>query len=159
MPDDVPQPRQFADESTRPLVRLIWGRFDAHRGMTWLALVGLAAAVAMAVLGLPPIDLHGPQHHLGIMSPTCGGTRAARLTAQGRLSEAWVYNPAGIVAVLGAAAVTARAAIGLTTGRWANVVFTWTPRRRGLVLAVAVVLIVALEVRQQLRADLLMAGT
>ena len=80
------------------------------------------------------------------MSPTCGGTCAVRLTAQGRLSEAWAYNPMGIVAVLGAAAVTARAAIGLTTGRWANVGLTWTPRRKRLVLAVAPGPAVALEV-------------
>lgn len=140
-------------------MRLIWGRFDAHRWVTWLALFGLAVAAAMAVFGLPPIDLHGPQHHLGIMSPTCGGTRAARLTAQGRLGEAWAYNPLGIAAVLGAAAVTIRATLGLTTGRWANVGFTWTPRRKRIVLTLVVVLGIALEVRQQLRADLLMSGT
>jgi len=124
-----------------------------------MALFGVAVAAAMAVFGLPPIDLHGPQHYLGIMSPTCGGTRAARLTAQGRLDEAWAYNPLGIAAVLGAAVVTARAAIGLTTGRWANVGFAWTRRRKGLVLTLVVALGIALEVRQQLRADLLMSGT
>lgn len=171
MPDDVAPPRaQSPDESerllvrpvrrrsARPFVRLTWGRSDAHRWFTWLALFGLTATAAMAVFGLPPIDLHGPQHHLGIMSPTCGGTRAARLAAQGRFEEAWAYNPVGIAAVLGAAAVTARALLGVTTGRWINVGFSWTPRRTRVVLALVVALAIALEVRQQLRADLLMAG-
>lgn len=152
----MPPPRRSADEAVNPFIRLTWGRFDAHRWVTWLALFGLAAAVAMAIFGLPPIDLHGPQHHAGVMSPTCGGTRAARLTAQGRLSEAWNYNPLGIVAALGAALVSTRAAVGFTSGRWINVDGAWTPRRKRVVIALAVVLAIALWVRQQLRADLLM---
>lgn len=159
MPDDETRPRRSTDESDRPFIHLAWERFDAHRWVTWLALIGLTAAVAMAIFGLPPIDLHGPQHHVGVMSPTCGGTRAARLTAQGRLDEAWTYNPLGILAVLAAVAVSARAAVGLTAGRWVNVGFAWTPRRKRVVITLAVLLTIALEVRQQLRADLLMAGT
>lgn len=112
----------------------------------------------MAFFGLPPVDFHGPQHFLGIMSPTCGGTRAARHTALGELGLAWAYNPLGIVAVAGAALATARAALGWTAGRWANVGIAWTPRRKRVAIIALVVLVVALGVRQQLRADLLMSG-
>lgn len=140
-------------------MRVVWDRVDAHRWATWLALFGLAVAAAMAVFGLPPLDLHGPQHHMGVMSPTCGGTRAARLTAQGNLAEAWTYNPLGIAAVLGAMAVTARGVVGATTGRWVNLRFVWTPRRKRIVLIVVAALVIALEVRQQLHADLLMTDS
>lgn len=92
------------------------------------------------------------------MSPACGGRRAARLTAQGHFGRAWTYNPLGIAAVLGAAAVTVRGLLGLTVGRWINLGLAWTPRRRRIVLTVVAIGTVALEVRQQLRVDLLMTG-
>jgi hypothetical protein len=127
--------------------------------MTALAALALAIAVTMAVVGLPPVDLHGPLHKFGIMDPLCGGTRAARYTAQGNLAEAWRYNPLSILIVVGAALALLRAAVGLLGRRWINVSLAWTrPRRRWLILTVLVLLAV-LEVRQQLRADLLMAGT
>lgn len=127
--------------------------------MTTIAVVGLAAAGAMAVFGLPPVDLHGPLHRMGIMDPLCGGTRATRYAAQGRWELAWRYNPLGIITVLGAAALLARTMVGFTTGRWINVDIAWTPRRRVLTVGAIVILLVMLEVRQQLRADLLIAGT
>lgn len=156
--EDWPPPRQLAVTQTRPFARAAWGRNDAHWWATWLALLGLAVAAAMAVFGLPPIDMHGPQHHLGIMSPTCGGTRAALLTAQGNLAEAWTYNPLGVAAVVGATAMTIRGMVGATTGRWLNIRLAWTPRRARIALVVVTALVLALEVRQQLRADLLMTG-
>ena len=64
--------------------------------------MGASIAVAMAIYGLPAVDLHPPLHRLGIMDPLCGGTRAARYAAQGRFEDAWTYNPLGIVAVYGA---------------------------------------------------------
>jgi len=122
-------------------------------------MVGVVIAGAMAVFGLPPVDLHGPFHRFGIMDPLCGGTRAARYTAQGEWALAWKYNPLGILAVLGATAVTIRTVIGALTRRWIAVQIYWTPRRRRAAILIVLALLVALEVRQQLRADLLIAGT
>ncbi|MEU4365425.1 DUF2752 domain-containing protein [Promicromonospora sp. NPDC023987] len=121
--------------------------------------VPLAAAAMMVALGLPPVDLHGPLHLVGIMDPFCGGTRTARYAAQGNLAEAWRYNPLSIVIVYGALVVVARAGVGLVTQRWLTMKIGSTPARRRRVITVALVLLVLLEVRQQLRADLLMEGT
>ena len=140
-------------------LQVSWQRGDRHRLISVFAFVGLGIAAAMAVFGLPPVDLHGPFHRFGIMDPLCGGTRAARYTTLGEWALAWKYNPLGILAVLGAAAVTGRSLLGLLTRRWLNLAFSWTPRRRRLAITMILVLLVALEVRQQLRADLLMAGT
>lgn len=49
-------------------VSLRWEPRDHHRWATALALVGLTIAAAMALFGLPPVDLHPPMHHLGIMN-------------------------------------------------------------------------------------------
>lgn len=146
-------------ESAAQSLHLTWCRRDEHRWVTLLAAGGAGVAVAMAIFGLPAIDLHPPIHRLGIMDPLCGGTRAARYAAQGRLAEAWKYNPLGIVTVYGAAIAVARAGLGLVTGWWLNAEVQWTPRRRRIAWLVAVVLFTALEVRQQMRADLLIAGT
>ncbi len=140
-------------------LRLLVERRDRHRWVTLLAVAGVTIAAAMAVFGLPPLPLHGPQHYLGIMSPTCGGTRAARFTAQGDLAQAWRYNPLGIAAVLGATLAVLRAVVGAATGRWVNASMSWTSRRRRIAIVVVLVLVVLLEVRQQTRADLLIAGT
>jgi hypothetical protein len=144
-------------------VRLSVDPEDAHRAMTQvatgLALVGLTMAVGMAVFGLPPVDLHGPLHRFGIMDPLCGGTRAARLTAQGHLAQAWTYNPLGILAVLGAAGVVLRTVTGAVTCRRVNLHSRLTRRRRRQLLVLLLIAILALEIRQQLRADLLIAGT
>ena len=93
------------------------------------------------------------------MDPFCGGTRAARYTAQGQWALAWQYNPLGIAAVLGASAATLRAVAGLLSRRWLTVRLQWTRGSRRLVLAIGVALFVALMVRQQLRADLLVQDT
>lgn len=140
-------------------LQVSWQRRDRHRLITAIAFVGVGITGAMAVFGLPPVDLHGPFHRIGIMDPLCGGTRAARYTTHGEWALAWKYNPLGTLTVLGAAAVTARSLVGLLTRRWLNLAFSWTPGRRRLAITVILALLVALEVRQQLRADLLMAGT
>ncbi len=93
------------------------------------------------------------------MDPLCGGTRAAAYTARGEWAQAWRYNPLGILAVLAAGVAVLRAAIGVLTGRWVTLTIAWTPRRARAVAATATVLLVALTVRQQLRAELLIAGT
>ena len=127
--------------------------------ITVVGVIGAAAAVAMAVFGLPPVDLHGPLHRYGVMDPLCGGTRSAWYTVQGRIALAWRYNPLGIVTVLAAVAALLRAALAVSTGRWLDVAVTWTPRRRLFVAVVGIMLLAVLEVRQQARADLLTAGT
>lgn len=139
-----------------PWVRVGWSSTDAMRIVTVGGAVGLAAAVAMAVFGLPPVDLHGPLHRMGIMDPLCGGTRSARLTAQGRLGEAWTYNPVGIAATVAAAAAVGRVIIGVAARRWVNVQISWTSRRARVAAVVLVALLVLLEIRQQGRVDLLM---
>jgi hypothetical protein len=142
-----------------PLVRFqIEGR-DRHWWLTVVALLALAIVAAMAVFGLPPVDLHGPLHKVGIMDPFCGGTRAARYTAQGNVAEAWRYNPISILIVWGAGLAILRAAVGFLTRRWVTLSVTWTPTRRRWAVAIVVGLMVLLEIRQQMRADLLMAGT
>jgi uncharacterized protein DUF2752 len=138
-----------------PFLRWSWQAYDTHRPVTVVAFLGVAAAASMAIAGLPPVDLHGPLHYIGIMDPLCGGTRAARFTMRGEFALAWKYNPLGILAVVAAVAATGRAVVGLLTRRWVSVAIAWTPTRRywviGLILAAAVVL----EVRQQLLASLL----
>lgn len=130
---------------------------DRYAAITAVAVLGVIAAFAMAAFGLPPVDIHGPLHRLGIMDPLCGGTRAARYTAAGNLQMAWKYNPLGIVVVAGGGAVVARAIVGLTTRRWVTPNIRWTTRGRRTVLAVTGVLLVVLEVRQQLLAQMLLA--
>lgn len=149
------------DPRTRErVVSLAWDDRDRHRWWLTAPAVGaVVVAALMAVFGLPPLDLHPPTHRLGIMDPFCGGTRSARLTAQGDLAGAWKYNPLGIVAVLGAAVAVARAVIGLVTRRWLSISVAWTSRWRRAAILVVVVLLVLLEIRQQGRADLLMEGT
>lgn len=141
------------------VARLSWGIRDRHRLVTVVALLGAAAAVAMGIWGLPPVDLHGPLHKVGIMDPLCGGTRAARYTIEGDLVNAWQYNPLGIASVVGAFLATARTALGLVAGRWLNLSINWSGRRRTIAAALVVTLVVLLQIRQQARADLLMEGT
>jgi hypothetical protein len=46
-------------------VRLGWERSDRHPTLAPLAAAGLLAAGVLAVVGLPPVDPHGPLHRLG----------------------------------------------------------------------------------------------
>lgn len=132
------------------LAPVVARRGDEHPVWTRIALGGLAIAVLLAVFGLPPVDLHGPLHYLGVMDPLCGGTRSVYLTMHGHLREALRYNPAGPVLVVAALAVLFRAAAGRLTGYWVRV---HPPRPVGI--AVVVVALVALEVNQQLHVTLL----
>jgi drug/metabolite transporter (DMT)-like permease len=129
---------------------------DRHSPTTIIGAAGLLAGVVMAVLGLPPVDLHGPLHHLGIMDPFCGGTRAAYYTLRGQGGQAWRYNPLGMLAVLAASVAVARAAAGMVTRRWVNLTVTWSPARRRAMVAAVLMAAAALEVRQQMIAPLLM---
>ena len=136
-----------------------WEQRDEHRVVTVIALALAGIAIVMAIAGLPPVDLHGPLHKMGIMDPLCGGTRAARYTAQGNLVEAWRYNPLGILVVLGSLAVVLRTGLGMIGRRWLNISLRLTPRTRLIAFGLLLLLTIALEARQQMRADLLMAGT
>lgn len=143
----------------QPRLGLSWQRSDRHGLITAIGLLGMATAVAMAVYGLPPVDLHGPLHRFGIMDPLCGGTRAAYYTTQGQLALAWKYNPLGIITVAMAAVATTRIVVGLLSRHWLTLHVTWTPSRVKIAVTIGLVLLVMLEVRQQLLANLLMAGT
>jgi hypothetical protein len=147
------------DGASQRFLALSWDSDDRHRLASWLAMIGLVIVATMAVFGLPPVDLHGPLHRLGIMDPLCGGTRAARYTAQGNFPFAWKYNPLGILTVIAVAAIACRTALGLSIRRWLTVELRWTPRRMRWALAALTMALVALEIRQQFRADLLIAGT
>lgn len=134
------------------LVALTWDSHDAHPRLRSVALGGLAAAVALAVVGLPPVDLHGPLHRAGIMDPLCGGTRSLRAALRGDLAGAWHLNPLGPVLVGGAMAVLARTVVGWGSGRWLTVRVAW---RRPAVRAVLALAAALLAVNQQLHADVL----
>ncbi len=124
---------------------------DEHRGLTIALVVSLVAAAALAVYGLPPVGLHGPNHYAGLMAPTCGMTRAVRFLLIGDAAAAWRYNPAVFVlGAVGAAGVT-RTAAGVLLGRW------WQPRlaHRGPAVLFAVVAVLVLWANQQAHAELL----
>lgn len=130
-------------------------RDDVHPVWTWLAVTGLVIAVALALFGLPPVDLHGPLHRLGIMDPLCGATRSWYLITQGQLREAIRYNPAAPILLVATVVACARAAVGWATGRWVTVRVS---RRISLPhMVVLVIAVAALEINQQLHAELLMA--
>jgi hypothetical protein len=136
------RPTRFPTALVRP--------HDAYPVWTWIALTGLVIAALLAVLGLLPVDLHGPLHHLGVMDPLCGGTRSVYLTMHGQLREAVRYNPAGPALVAGAVGVLIRAGVGRATGYWVGV-----PIPKRILIPVALVALAALEANQQLHAVLL----
>lgn len=124
---------------------------NRHPALVWVATAGLIAATLLGTLGMPPVDVHLPTHHLGIMGPLCGMTRSVARAATGDMVGSWRYHPGGIILVAGAWACIGRAALGRLTGRWFNLHLTVTRHgwwAIGLALA-------ALTVNQQLRADLL----
>lgn len=118
--------------------------------LTWLCLAAVFAAGALAVVGVPPIDIHGPLHYAGIMDPLCGGTRATYLVMHGDLRRGWEYNPAVPVLVVAVVVVLVWSFAGRAMGRWITIA---VPRRIGLMIVVAA--LVALEVNQQSHAALL----
>jgi hypothetical protein len=120
--------------------------------LTMAVALACTAAAAMAIFGLPPVDLHGPWHYLGVMDPLCGMTRAARLLALGQIGRAVEYNPASpLLAALGAVVVV-RAGIGWARGRWLRVQVHLSP----LTLTAVALLVGLLWAHQQTHAALLM---
>lgn len=152
LPASDVRPRTGGSYSGRLGGALAWDAFDAHRRATGLAVLVLVAGGALAVAGLPPVDLHGPLHRVGIMDPACGMTRATRLLFRGDLAGATAYNPASIALGVAAALLAVRALVGGITHRWLNL--RWH-RARPLALPVAAVALAVLEIRQQLQAGLL----
>jgi uncharacterized protein DUF2752 len=138
-------------ESHGRAVRLRWSDADRHGAVTALAAAGLVLAAALAVFGLPPVDLHMPIHRLGLMDPACGMTRGVRVTLRGDLSRAIDYNPAAPLVLLGGLLVLARWVVGRLTGRWLDASVRWT---RPLV-ATTIVVVAALWIRQQANVALL----
>ncbi len=132
-------------------VMLRWANHDGHRAFTALALVGAPVAALLALFGLPPVDVHGPLHYLGIMGPTCGVTRGVMWFTRGDFATAWAYNPVSLLMVPGAAVMLARGLHGRVTGRWLNL----SVRRRRWMIVVGVAAVAALTARQQLHVDLL----
>lgn len=140
---------RFATPDEGP-VSFEWGTRDDHPQVVALVAVAVLAAVGLALLGLPPLDLHGPLHRAGVMDPLCGMTRAVRSLTRGDVATAWRFNPGSFVLPTAAAAVVMRWAIGQHTGRWARVVLS-----RRVTLAVCAAGAALLEVNQQLHADYL----
>ncbi|WCO68038.1 DUF2752 domain-containing protein [Iamia majanohamensis] len=117
----------------------------------WLvALAGLAVVggLWLRVAGLPGVDLHGPLHQMGIMSPTCGGTRATYLLVRGDLLGAWSWNPLVPLLAVGFVAAVARFVVGCLSGRWLNL---HLPRR--VWVGALVIGFALLEINQQIQAD------
>lgn len=143
-------PKRYRDHHFGP-VAYSWVDHDRHRPLTVAALLGLPLAVLLAVFGLPPVDIHGPLHYMGIMGPTCGLTRSVMWFTRGQLATAWEYNPVGMLVVPGAVVVMGRAGFGWWTGHWAD----FKVRRNRRLIALLVVGALILTLRQQLRVDLL----
>lgn len=138
-----------ANRSTALTLR--WEGHDRHPTTTHLALVGIPLVVVLAIVGLPPIDIHGPLHYLGIMGPTCGMTRGVMWTARGDLAQAWQFNPASLLVIPTMVGLSVRITYGQVTSRWLNLHIRWRP----WLWIIPTVLILMLTIRQQLNVDLL----
>ncbi|WP_405133026.1 DUF2752 domain-containing protein [Nocardia sp. NBC_01388] len=132
------------------MMRTGFGEKDSIAWLTWTAMTLLVAAAALAVVGVPSVDLHGPLHRMGIMDPACGGTRSVYLFLHGDVARSLRYNPVGAVVIIGAVVLALRAVAGRLTGRWVSVSL---PRHSAV--AVAAVALLVLEINQQAHADLL----
>ena len=51
------------------MVAFHWEAHDRHPTTTRLVVIGIPLLILLAVVGLPPVDIHGPLHYLGIMGP------------------------------------------------------------------------------------------
>jgi hypothetical protein len=131
-----------------------WETHDRHPTTTRLALVGIPIAVIVAIVGVPPVDIHGPLHYLGIMGPTCGMTRGVMWTTRGDLARAWQFNPASLLVIPSMLALTGRSVYARITGRWLNLHLRWRP----WLWIVPATLIILLSIRQQLNVEFLLAN-
>ena len=146
------EPTLVSDRSRAAVLAVLWEPEDRHRWVTIGAPVGLAIGVVLAIFGMPPIDLHTPIHRMGIMDPACGMTRGVAALLRGDPSTALRYNPASPLVVLAGLAGVGRGLVGRARHRWLAVRVRWSVP----LVTVVGVLLLALEIRQQLHADLLM---
>ncbi|MGH9244662.1 MAG: DUF2752 domain-containing protein [Acidimicrobiales bacterium] len=98
---------------------------------------------------------HGPLHFVGVMDTLCDMTRGVVALLRGSFTEALRHNPASPLVVaggVGAVGAVVRGTYGRRVGRWLNL----TGRRPTTVsIALPAVIVGALEVNQQLHAELL----
>jgi len=134
------------------MLTVAWEAVDGQRPLTFLAVAGVVLGALLAMLGLAPLDVHGPLHFVGVMDPLCGATRAVRYAFRGEWALSWRYNPLGIPLAMGGVVFLVRAAVGFVTHRWVTVQIRWS---RWMFLAVGFP-VVALGIRQQAIAELLM---
>ncbi|MEU7404709.1 DUF2752 domain-containing protein [Streptomyces sp. NPDC044948] len=136
-----------------PRIRVSW---QAPGVGWWLwgaaGTVVVVAGAAMAMWGMFPVNLHGPGHFAGIMAPTCGLTRSVVATFRGDVGMAWRYNPLGPLIAFTSVAILASLVTGAVLGR-RPVLRVRLGRLGWIVLILA---LVALEIRQQGQAELLM---
>jgi hypothetical protein len=92
--------------------------------LTVSATVVALGAIALRILGVPSVDIHGPLHYLGIMDPLCGGTRATFLLLASDPVGAARYNP--VVFPVAAAVLAVLACAGIVIGHAG-----WTSRPTG----------------------------
>lgn len=136
----------------QPVLTVDVNSVDRWRIVTLLTVAGVAGAGLLAVFGMPPVELHGPNHQLGLMMPTCGMTRAVAAAARLDLARAVAYNPASILLMVGAIGILFRAAVGTATGRWID----GRVGRPAIWWTVTTILFVGLWINQQAHAALLM---
>ena len=74
--------RRVESRRRPPQLSWSWDDHDSLRPLTVVTVLACGAAAAMAIFGLPPVDLHGPWHYLGVMDPLCGMTRASGAAAR-----------------------------------------------------------------------------
>ena len=144
-------PEPSPEVASRSPVVVSWADHDRVHNLTIVVVAGFVLAGALAVFGLPPVDIHGPTHYVGIMDPLCGMTRAARLLALGDVRRALDYNPASPLLALFGILMLGRAVLGYLTRRWLDVRLRLSPTIR----AVCVVLVAALWINQQAHSSLL----
>ncbi|MGV1037995.1 MAG: DUF2752 domain-containing protein [Candidatus Nanopelagicales bacterium] len=136
-------------------IRIARESFDGMPKLIWFVAIGVVLAAGFAVFGLPGYQLPMPTWHFGVVTPTCGLTRASTALARGEIATAWSFNPAAFVLALVAVGAVARSVVGYLTHRWVNV--TMKPTRLGWVVIVALVLL--WWGNQQLNAHLIMTGS
>jgi len=124
---------------------------DRHRVIGVLTVLGLVAGAAIAIFGLPPIEVHSPLRLFGWVCPFCGATRAVQALLQGDVHTAWMYNPIAFLVIPAGIAVVVRGVVGVVTGRWWNLRIT----RPRLVYTVVGVLFVALWINQAQHASMI----
>lgn len=148
--------REGSDNPTKPWIRVSLDSEDHMRALSVLVLIGMIAAVALAIFGVPSIHFPpAPSWEYGIVVPTHGLLRASTALARGQFGLAWAFNPASYLVALVAFGTVLRWLVALTTRRWINVSVRFT----AIVWIVIAGLTVVLWINQQLHADLIINET